>query len=492
MKAYQQLENLFKELAHLNHIEQIMTWDEATMMPIGGGNARAAAMATFKGIQHQKLTQEQYLDLINEAQQSDSLSHWQSANLFWMEKQIRKALALPTELIQEQTASAIQTEQAWRQYRAENNWHDFLPYLQKTFSLVKEAAQIRAEQFGLSAYDICIDDYCPGMTQATIDPLFDILKNELPTLMQKIITKQKDKTLTPQGPFPIEKQKALAEKFMKAIGFDFEHGRLDTSHHPFCGGVPEDVRITTRYKEDIVSSALFGICHETGHALYEQGLPKEWLTQPVGQALGMAVHESQSLIIEMEACHSHEFTQFFTQQLKSTFNDDPAFETDNLYRMHTQVKPSLIRVDADEVTYPLHVIIRYEIEKDLLSGATHISDLPEIWDAKMSEYLNISTKDNYKDGVMQDVHWPSGTFGYFPAYTLGRLIAAQLFHFATHAEPSILTDLSQGNFTQLKQWLNQHIHSKGSSLPQQQLLESATNEPLNSNYFLQRIKERYL
>lgn len=492
MNSYKQLESRLKTLSDLKHIESIMNWDEATMMPIGGGDKRAEAMATLTGIHHEKLIDPQLLELVNLAKQDNTLSNWETRNLYWIDKIVRNAHALPTELVKKKAQRAVQSEQAWRRFRAENNWQDFLPYLENTFSLVKEAAQIRADLFKTNAYDICIDDHCPDLSQQSIDPIFNALKKELPSLVQQILSQKKPTPHQAQGPFSIEEQKALAKKLMATIGFDFEHGRLDTSHHPFCGGVPEDVRITTRYNEENFSSAMLGVCHESGHALYEQALPLEWRDQPVGQAMGMAVHESQSLIIEMDACRSKSFMTFFSKILKNSFGDQPALDPENLYQLNTQVEPSLIRVDADEVTYPLHVILRYEIERDLFSGAIEIKDLPEVWDAKMTEYLGLSTKGNDKDGVMQDVHWPSGAFGYFPAYTLGRLIAAQLFHFACKEKPEIPTQLEQGNFSELKQWLNQSIHSKGSLLTYEQLLNSATNEPLNIQYFLKHINEKYL
>ena len=285
------------------------------------------------------------------------------------------------------------------------------------------------------------------MHQKIIDPVFSQLKEVLPKLIQQTIEKQKSEpTIQPKGPFSIEKQKQLGLKLMEAIGFNFNHGRLDVSHHPFCGGVPQDVRITTRYDETEFISSAMAICHETGHARYEQGLPKKWINQPVGHGLGMTVHESQSLLIEMQACRTLEFMNFLSPLVNKQFGNDSAFSPENLLRLYTRVKPGTIRVDADEMTYPLHIILRYELEKQLIEGDMSITDLPDAWDAGMKQYLGLSTKDNYRDGVMQDVHWPSGAFGYFPAYTLGSLIAAQLFNAAKKARPDILDQISTGNF----------------------------------------------
>jgi len=490
--AYQELETIFTKLAHLQHINAFMIWDEAVMMPPGGGAARAEAMATLKGLQHETLTDPHNAELIEKAKSIANLDAWQQANLRWIEKKYKENICLPTELVKKITASSIESEQGWRQLRRDNNWIAFAPYLEKTFNLIKESADICAETFHLSPYDVLIDSYSPDLTQKIIDPIFELLKTKLPTLIESIIEGQKSQaTLIPQGPFDIEKQKSLGIELMKAIGFDFNRGRLDTSHHPFCGGVSEDVRITTRYHESKLFSALLGICHETGHALYEQHLPKKWLQQPVGQALGMAVHESQSLLIEMQACRSREFMDFLNLKLQQYFGDDPAFEANNLFQLHTKVDRTHIRVDADEVTYPLHVIVRYEIEKELFKGNLKISELPEIWNAKMTKYLNLSTKGDYKNGVMQDVHWPCGAFGYFPAYTLGSLMAAQFFASAEKAYPTIKTELSRGDFSTLTGWLHKNVHEHGSSVNNIALLQNATGEGLNPDYFLEHIKRRY-
>lgn len=492
MTAYQQLELTFKRLSHIDHINAIMNWDEATMMPLGGGDARSEAMATLREIEHNLLTAPENLELIEKAKADTTLNSWQRANLYWMEKHIVQNTELPVVLVKAIAEASVKSEQAWRQYRSENNWEDFLPHLEKVFNLIKEATIIRAEKSGLSPYDTLIDDYSPGISQQLIDPIFSRLKTELPPLIDQAIEHQKSKSIKiPEGPFDVSKQKILGMELMRAIGFDFNHGRLDTSHHPFCGGVPVDVRITTRYREDSFTSAMLAICHETGHALYEQHLPKEWLHQPVGHALGTAIHESQSLLIEMQACRTQEFMDFLSGKLDAYFDKQAAFEPHNLYLIYTQVNRGFIRVDADELTYPLHVILRYEIEHDLFNERIQINDLPDVWNEKMTEYLGLSTKDNYQDGVMQDVHWPSGAFGYFPAYTLGSLIAAQLFAKAIKAHPNIKTDISNGQFSDLTSWLHQHIHQKGSSVDFETLLKEATGEALNPEYFLQHVKRRY-
>jgi len=493
MKAYKELSEIFTSLSHLNHLAAIASWDEAVMMPAGGGVARGKAMATLRGFYHDSLTQKKVADLIEKAKSENLPSLWDKANLYWMEKAYLNATCLDTKLVKALTQASITCEQAWRDLREKNNWHEFMPLLEKTFALVKEAATIRAEIFNMSVYDVLLDDYSPGVNQALIDPIFTKLQNHLETVLADILVAQKEKKINEiRGKFPVAKQKVLALQLMKAIGFDFNHGRLDVSHHPFCGGVSQDVRITTRYNEDEFITAAMAICHETGHAMYERGLPEAWLEQPVGQALGMSVHESQSLLIEMQACRSHEFMQYLAPLIKEHFGDDAAFSEDNLYHIYTQVKPGLIRVDADEITYPLHVIMRYQIEKRLMNDDISIADLPDIWNEYMQRFFNLNTKDNFKDGVMQDVHWPSGTFGYFPAYTLGALIAAQLYQTAIKQQPEIPELLTKGDFSLLISWLRENIHTKACSLNFAELLTQASGEPLNVDYFIGHIEKRYL
>jgi carboxypeptidase Taq len=284
---------------------------------------------------------------------------------------------------------------------------------------------------------------------------------------------------------------------MARVGFDFAHGRLDQSHHPFCGGVPSDVRITTRYEEQNFQKSLMGVMHETGHAKYEQNLPRAWLEQPVGAARGMSLHESQSLLQEMQVCRSAEFLQFMASFLRDAFPDavartPAAFELENLSRLSTRVRRDLIRVDADEVTYPCHVIIRFEIERSLIEGRLTVRDIPEAWDHGMTSLLGLRTGDNHRDGCMQDVHWPAGLFGYFPTYTLGALTAAQLFRAMRRDLPNLLRDIGSGDFAPMNSWLRDKVWSQGSLYDTETLVERASGEPLGTRSFREHLEQRYL
>jgi carboxypeptidase Taq len=493
MNAYQQLEQHFKKYYDFENLAAIVSWDEAAMMPTGGGQARAEALATLSAVQHDWLTDKKVGDLLNQAKDLTGLSLWQQRNIYWIEKKYQQALCIPAKLVEEFTNQSLICSQAWRESRAKNDWQSFKPHLKQLFQKVQTIAEIKSQTFDKSPLDVLIDEYSPDLDCKTITPIFNALKQDLPKLIPQVIENQKKRELkTISGHFPIEKQKNLGMEIMKCLGFDFNHGRLDVSHHPFCGGISSDVRITTRYNEHEFLSSLMAITHETGHALYEQGLLKEWSMQPVGHSLGMSVHESQSLLIEMQICRSLEFISFLAPLAQKYFTDIKNISAENLFYQYTKVNPGFIRVDADEVTYPLHVILRYEIEQQLFSSEITIDDLPEVWDFSMQKYLGLSTKDDYKNGVMQDVHWPAGIFGYFPAYTFGALIAAQLFSAIKKSIPNIKEQVKQGEFKSLLTWLRKNIHQKGRLLSYQELLHQATGEELNPQYYFAHIKERYL
>ncbi len=493
MKSYLKLKELFKQLSQLHYTQRIMQWDEAVMMPEGAAETRAQAMATLSGLTQKMLVNKKNQTLIAAAKQEQGLSAWDSANLAWMEHKYTVAACIPVKLTEKLTTASMNCEQAWRKMRAQNNWKQFLPHFNKVFKLVKETTKRRADVLQLSPYDALLDQYAPGFNQKKIDAIFADLKQTMPALVQQAKNKQsKEQVALPAGPFAMELQKELGLTVMHALQFDFNQGRLDVSHHPFCSGGPTDVRMTTRYQKDDFHSALLGICHETGHALYEQGLPREWIDQPVGVVDSMAMHESQSLLIEMQLCRSPEFYHYLLPEVKNKFGEQEAFTADNLYQLAIRVKPNLIRVEADEVTYPLHIILRYELEKALFNDEITLKDLPTRWDELMRSYLGLSTKGNDKDGVMQDVHWPSGAFGYFPAYTLGRLMAAQFFATFLRQNPQFFAEAAKGNFSGLVNWLHKNIHSQASVLPTEDLLKKVTGESLNSKYFLDHIKQRYL
>lgn len=496
--SYAALQAHYRTLFQLRHAEAMLGWDEATMMPAGAGPARAEALATLRGLIHERATAPELEDLFAAAEAEGGLDPWQAANLREMKRAWLRETSIPRDLVEAASGAESQSEQAWRVLRSANDWRSFRPLLETVVSLKRETAQALSARLGLSPYDALLDGYEPGARRAAIAPLFEELRAALPPLIERILEKQSRETvLVPPGPFPVERQRWLGAELMSRVGFDWTRGRLDVSHHPFCGGVPTDVRITTRYDEEDFQTALMGVMHETGHAKYEQNLPAAFLEQPVGSARGMSVHESQSLLQEMQICRSREFIELLAPLLEQAFpravaREPRAFTPDNLYRLATRVKKDFIRVDADEATYPCHVLLRFEVEEALIDGKLRVADIPDVWDEKMQELLGLSTRGNDRDGCMQDVHWAAGLFGYFPTYTLGALTAAQLFQALTQALPGARDDIRRGEFGGINGWLREHVWSLGSLLETPELVRRATGKDLGTEAFLTHLERRYL
>ena len=488
--AYQTLESRAKRISDIHGALAILGWDAQTMMPKGGSEARGEQVATLSAMAHDIATADDLPDLLDEAEATAaSLDVWQKANLKKMRLAQRRAAAIDPALVSSMAKATNRAEMTWREARANADFQTLLPDLEEVICLTREKAASLASAFDLRPYDALLDSFELGLRQQTIDPLFDRLVNVLPDLLDRVLASQQKPTPI-EGPFPAAKQKALGKTLMAGLGFDFDHGRLDESQHPFCGGLPDDVRITTRYDEAEVTSALMGVLHETGHALYETGLPKAWRSQPVGASLGMVVHESQSLLIEMQVCRSRGFLSYLAPKLADTFGDRASFDANNLYRDAIWVERGFIRVDADEVTYPLHIILRYRLEQALLAGDLAVQDLPGAWNDSMQDLLGITPPDAAK-GCLQDIHWPGGAIGYFPCYTLGAIAAGQLFEAIQKAEPGIAECIARGDFSDLVAWLRTHVHAKGSTTDMQSLLADATGQTLTIEPYLAHLERRY-
>ena len=493
MSAFEKLKKHSLKLSNFQHLAAICGWDQAAVMPNGGSQARSEAMAELYVHMHNLQTQPQLSDWFAQAEQ-ETLNAQDSATLRELKRNWQQANVLPEDLVQAKSLAGSKCEHAWRTQRGENDWQDFEKNWAEVVKLSQEEAQIRAEVTGLSAYDAMLDIYEPGTTTASLDALFSDVKTWLPEMIDQAIEKQSaENFIEPKGTFSSDTQKALGLDVMKLLQFDFEHGRLDESVHPFCGGVPTDVRITTRYDESEFVQSLMGIVHETGHARYEQGLPKSLAGLPSGQARSMGIHESQSLFFEMQIGRSNAFIEHLARLAGAHFTDhDPKlFSQDNFQKLYTRVKKDFIRVDADEMTYPAHVILRYEIERDLMNGVIKHTDVPELWDQKMQTYLGLSTKDNYKNGCMQDIHWTDGAFGYFPSYTLGAMYAAQ-FMAAMKKTVDVDGTIQSGDLSPIFTWLSDNIWSKGSLFTTEELVQQATGETLNPTHFKHHLVNRYL
>ncbi len=491
---YRQLEKRFKRLSALAEAEAVLHWDLAAVMPRGGAQARAEQLAELKAVRHAMLTSAETGELLAGADAADGLDSWQRANLREMRRRWIKATALSPDLVVALSKAESACETVWRTARPAGDFAVVKPYLEELLARVREAAAAKAETQGLGLYDALLDDYEPEGRSADIDRVFAELEAFLPGFLGQVLERQAKEgaPLIPDGPFPRAKQEALAVRMMALLGFDFDHGRLDVSLHPFCGGTPDDVRITTRYDESDFTSGLMAVLHETGHALYERGLPKAWRNQPVGDALGMSVHESQSLLIEMQVCRSKAFLTFAAPLLREAFGGSgPAWEPENFHRVYTRVEPGFIRVDADEVTYPAHVILRYRLEKALIEDEMRVADLPAAWNEGMQKMLGL-TPPSDREGCLQDLHWYDGAWGYFPTYTLGAMTAAQLFDAARRADAAIEAGIGKGEFKPLTAWLGVHVHAKGSLMTARELLVEVTGRPLDPKVFMAHLKARYL
>jgi len=493
--SFAELDHLCRRLEAIGHAQAMLGVDEAVNMPEGGGEKRAEAMSVLASMAHEMATAPHIADWIAKAE-SEDLDAAQTAAVAEFKRGYINRTCLSSDFVARQVNAAMRCEQLWRQLRAKNDWTDFLPSFENIVALAQEEAARRAEVLKLSPYDALVEQYDPGSRSAEIARVFADLKGFLRAFIPEALDAQarrraKHPLKVFTGPFPAEKQKALGLELMKAVGFDFHHGRLDVSHHPFCGGVPSDVRMTTRYRTDEFLSSLMGILHETGHGLYEQNLPHDLSHWPSMRARGMAMHESQSLFQEMQLSRRPEFWAFALPRAQEILGLGDVTVDDLLAHVH-RVERGFIRVDADEATYPLHVILRFEIEQDLVTGKLRAKDVPEVWNAKMAEYLGLSTAGNFKDGPMQDVHWPSGAFGYFPSYTLGAMMAAQQWAAVERAVPDAASQIARGDFAAINGWRKEHIWSKASMLSTPEIMRQATGEPLNAKYFEEHLRNRYL
>ena len=505
--AYDELCSVWTRLYRFGHLQALADWDRAAMMPAHSHTARASAMAEMDGLMHGLRTDPRLSALLARAD-AEPLDALQCANLREIRRDWRASNALPAALIEARSLAGAHCEYAWRSQRPANDWAGFLGNFREVLRLGREAAQRLSDATGLAPYDALMDQFEPGMTGAEVDRVFGDLQQWLPGLVQRVRAHQsRDDELRggpppePVGPFPVSAQRALNRDVMALLGFDFEAGRLDESAHPFSGGVPEDTRLTTRYSEASLMQGLLGTIHETGHGRYEQNLPRDWLGQPVANPRSMAIHESQSLSFEMQLGRSREFAGVLAPMLAAGFGAQAAFEPDALYRSMTRVSPGLIRVDADELTYPAHVILRYRIERALIEGHAEADDIPALWDEAMQSLLGIDTRGNFKDGCLQDVHWSGGWFGYFPCYTLGAMYAAQWFatirrDMLPGLGPDPGSDLdariARADFAPVFDWLREHIWSQASRWSTAELAQRASGEALNPAHFRRHLEARYL
>ncbi len=495
--AYARLTDRFSRIATLNEAQSMLGWDAAAMMPAGGAAARGDQLAVLAGLAHGQLATQAVADDLDEAaatRDDAAADDWQDANLRLMRHAYIRATALPTDLVEATARANSACETVWREARRTSDFALVAPELAEVVRLARETAAALAPALGLSPYDALMDGYQPGIGVADVTPVFAryeaFLREALPRA--EAIQAGQPTPIPLPGRFPADLQEALCRRLSQRAGLEYSHARLDRSTHPFCGGTPTDIRITTRYDEADPAQAIMGVLHETGHALYERGLPAAHRRQPVGEAAGMGAHESQSLIVEMQACRSDAYLQWLGPVLHDQFGGDPAaYQPANLARLWRRIHRGFIRVDADEMTYPAHVILRFRLEQALIGGQLAVADLPAAWADGLHGLLGITPPDDAQ-GCLQDIHWYDGAFGYFPSYTLGAMAAAQLMAAARRDTPGLNAALAEGDHGKLLGWLRQHVHGQGSRLGFNDLLRAATGKPLDPADFEAHLTARYL
>jgi carboxypeptidase Taq len=489
--SYARLKDRFSRIATIGEAAAMLGWDASAMMPPGGGAARGEQLAVLAGVAHGMLVAPEVAEDLAVATAEGA---WDEANLALMRRAHLRATALPPALVEATARANSACEKIWREARPRADFAAVRPWLEDVVSLQRETAAALSAATGLTPYDALMDGFQPGIGAADVEPIFAAYEAFLADALPRAeaIQASRPAPIPPQGPFPTEVQRALGRRLSEQAGLDYSHARLDESAHPFCGGTPTDVRITTRYTPDSFEQSLLGILHETGHALYERGLPEAYARQPVGEAAGMAAHESQSLIIEMQASRSDPYLSWLGPELHAAFGGDPAaYAPSNLARLWRRVERGFIRVEADEITYPAHIILRFRLERALITGELAVADLPGAWAEGLHRLLGMTPPDDAR-GCLQDIHWHDGAFGYFPSYTLGAMAAAQLMQAARIALPGLDEAMAQGDFGPLVNWLRVSVHGKGSLLGFQDLMTAATGKPLDASAFMEHLRGRYL
>ena len=489
---YDTLCHLTRETALLQSIEALIGWDERTYMPPAAGEYRAEQMTYLAGVIHQRRTDRRIGELLAglavgplaKDKHSD-----QATTIRQLQRDYEKQVKLPQALVEELTRASVLGQQAWVEARKNNDYPSFAPHVKKLFELKKQQAE--ALGYKSNAYDALLDDFEPDALTADVAKVLADLRRDLVPLVQAIQqAKKRPNSSILTREYPAAAQEAFGKAAAAAIGFDFKRGRLDVTHHPFCSGVgPHDCRITTRYDERFFPSALFGTLHEAGHGIYDQGLRPELYGLPPGMYVSLGIHESQSRMWENLVGRSRAFWQHFFPKFRETFPSARDVSLDDFYFAINGVEPSLIRVEADEATYNLHIIVRFELEQAMLSGDLQAKDLPAAWREKYREYLGIEPPDD-ANGCLQDVHWSAALIGYFPTYSLGNLYAAQFFEQADKDLGGLVAQFSCGDFVPLKEWLQRNIHHRGQCYTAAELVQLVTGKPLTHAPLMRHLRSK--
>lgn len=493
--AYRELLERTRRIATLQSCTELLGWEERTTMPRGGAGHRAAQLALLAGLAHQWLVDPRLGELLGEAEAGAAAGDAdapQAANLREIRRRYERAVRLPQALVEEMAHTTSLAQGEWQEARRRSDFEHFRPWLEKIVDLVRRAAGHIGWQG--EPYDALLDEYEPGMTAARVAAIFEALRPELVALNRRIAEAPHppDPGIL-QRPFDPERQRIFGEMVASAMGFDFARGRLDVTTHPFCAGIgPGDTRITTRYNPQRLNDALFGIMHEAGHALYEMGLDKEaHFGTPLGEAVSLGIHESQSRLWENQVGRSRAFWSYFFPQAQRIFRDSLGDVTlDAFYGAVNHVQPSHIRVEADEATYNLHILLRFELERALVAGELAPAEVPDAWNRRFRDTLGLAV-ENDAQGCLQDIHWSSGGFGYFPTYTLGNLYAAQFFAQARRDLPDLEDRIARGDLAGLGTWLRETIHRHGSRYPAAELVQRVTGAPLSHRPLMDYLERKF-
>lgn len=486
------LKTLKSKLYDINAINTaiaVMDWDHQTYMPKGGAEARGAHVGLLGRMAHEMLTSDEMGQLLEKAGGEAAPSSDDAAMVRVTKRKYDLATKIPSSLVEEKMRLSSEAHERWVQARANNDFASFAPTLEKMFGIARQEAEYLGYKDHI--YDALLDQYEEGARTEEVRSMFDTLKDPLVDLVKAIkdSPNQIDDSRL-YGHWDVDKQRQFTEKIVQAVGFSFERGRQDVAAHPFCTNFSiADVRLTTRYK-DYIGSAIFGSLHEAGHGLYEQGSPMEWDRTPLAGGVSLGVHESQSRTWENIVGRSKAFWSRFLPDLQATFSELTAFNLDGWYRAINRVEPSFIRVEADEVTYNLHILVRFELECDLLEGTLAVKDLPEAWNQKYRDYLGI-TPDTDSVGCLQDVHWSAALIGYFPTYSMGNLLSYQIWNCLRKDVGDTDALMAEGKFEPILTWLQEKIYRQGSKYPPRDLIMNVTGKPMGAEDYMTALKAKY-
>lgn len=488
MSSLEQLKNRLSELDALGNAIGMMDYDQQVFMPPGGAEPRAEHVSILSRMHHELFVGPEVGQWIEAAKKEVAEGSEDAAMLRVVGRNYQFETKLPTELVERRSKLSAQGHELWVEARKNNDFGKFAPVLEQMVQIARETA----DYFGFEdhPYDALIDSYEEGMSKAKCQAMFDSIRERTVALVEKAAT-QSDSVRTDflTGDWPEDKQREFTEFIVREVGFDFHRGRQDTAPHPFCSGFSRnDIRLTTRFLP-LINSAIFGSLHEAGHGMYEQGSPNEWDRTPLAGGVSLGLHESQSRLWENIVGRSRPFWERYLPELRQRFPEFDAIDVDTFWRGVNKVEPSLIRVEADEVTYNLHIMVRFETECALVEGSLAIKDLPDYWNAKYKEYLGIDVP-NDANGCLQDVHWSMGSIGYFPTYTMGNLLSYQIWNRLRADLGDTDALIREGKFQPILEWLIDKIYSQGKKYQPQVLVERVTGEPMNAKYLLDALETK--